>query len=267
MSGLLDIYVQQFRTTFAAQVQYRAALVIWLIGHVLEPVIYLVVWSTVARSSGGSVDGLSAGDFAAYYIVLMLVNHATFTWIMFEYDYRVRHGDLSFMLLKPVHPIHSDISDNVAFKLITLVFMLPIAVGLALAFHPAFHPVPWALAAFVPALLLAFLVRFFVEWTLALVAFWTTRVTAINQMYFVTILFLSGQAAPLALFPYPVQVVASVLPFRWMVQFPVELALGRLGPRDAMIGLGVQAMWALVSLALLKFVWRIGVKQYSAVGS
>ena len=79
-----------------------------------------------------------------------------------------------------------------------------------------------------PALLLAFLVRFLLEWTLALAAFWTTRVSAINQVYFVLMLFLAGQIAPLTLFPHWIQIVADILPFRWMLGFPVELVLGRL---------------------------------------
>ena len=32
---------------------------------VAEPVIYLVVWSTIARQQGGSIDGYTAGTFAA----------------------------------------------------------------------------------------------------------------------------------------------------------------------------------------------------------
>ena len=72
-------------------------------------------------------------------------------------------------------------------------------------------------------------------------AFWTTRIGAINQTYFVMMLFLSGQIAPLTLFPYPLQTVAAVLPFRWMISFPVELLLGRLTPVEALTGLGVQA--------------------------
>ena len=122
--GLVEVYVQQFKTTLASQLQYRAALVIWLIGHVLEPLIYLVVWSVVSASSGGSVGGFTTGDFAAYFILLMLVNHVTYTWIMYEYEYRVRQGALSFALLRPVHPIHADIADNVSSKLITLPGML-----------------------------------------------------------------------------------------------------------------------------------------------
>jgi ABC-2 type transport system permease protein len=265
--GLAKIYAQQFKTTFASFVQYRAALVIWLIGHVLEPLIYLVVWSTVSRSSGGEVGGFTAADFAAYFIVLMIVNHLTYTWIMYEYEYRVRQGTLSFDLLRPVHPIHSDIADNVTSKLITLPGMLAIAALLALIFRPTFHADPWAMAAFIPAILLAFIVRFLAEWTLALAAFWTTRVSAMNQVYFMAMLFFSGQLAPLELLPQPVRVIAFILPFRWTIWFPTELFLGRLSAAQFLTGIIMQTVWLGAILFLMKFVWRAGLKVYSAVGA
>jgi ABC-2 type transport system permease protein len=116
-------------------------------------------------------------------------------------------------------------------------------------------------------LLLAFLVRFLLEWTLAQAAFWTTRVSAINQTYFVLVLFLSGQIAPLTLLPHPIQVAAAILPFRWMIGFPVELLLGRLTPSETLIGLGAQALWVILAYLLLRAVWRAGVRIYSAVGA
>jgi ABC-2 type transport system permease protein len=265
--GLADIYAQQFKVTMASFIQYRAALVIWLIGHVLEPLIYLIVWTTVARSTDGSVGGFTGADFAAYFIVLMIVNHMTYTWVMYEYEYRVRQGTLSPDLLRPVHPIHSDIADNITSKLITLPGMLAIAVILGFVFRPALHLVAWAVAAFVPAVLMALLVRFVVEWTLALAAFWTTRVSALNQMYFMAMLFFSGQIAPLELLPQPVRVAAFILPFRWTVGFPTELLLGRLTPTQTLAGIGMQAAWLAAGLVLMKFVWRAGLKVYSAVGA
>jgi ABC-2 type transport system permease protein len=267
VNPLLDLYLQQFKTTLASQVQYRAALVIWLIGHVLEPLIYLVVWSVVSASSGGEVGGYTGADFAAYFVLLMIVNHITYTWIMYEYEYRVRHGSLSFALLKPVHPIHSDIADNISSKLITLPGILLAALVLSAIFRPSFRIIPWAALAFVPAVLLAFLLRFLVEWTLALAAFWTTRVSAINQMYFVALLFLSGQIAPLALFPLPVRVAAMILPFRWMIGFPVDLLLGHLTPVETLTGLAAQALWIGLGFLLVRIVWRAGVRVYSAVGA
>ena len=267
MKGLAGLYAQQFKTSLSMMLQYRASLVIWLISHVLDPLVYLVVWTTVSRSSGGSVGGYGAAEFAAYFIVLMLVNHVTYTWIMFEYEYRERHGSLSFALLRPVHPIHSDLADNISSKIITLPLILAAAAILALIFHPSFHIQAWAAAAFLPALLLAFAVRFLLEWTLALAAFWTTRVSAINQVYFIAALFLSGQMAPLSLLPAPLRLAASILPFRWTMSFPVELLLGHVDWNEAIAGLCVQAGWIALCFILLRLVWRAGVRAYSAVGA
>jgi ABC-2 type transport system permease protein len=265
--GLSDLYLQQLKTSLATMLQYRGSLVIWLIGNILEPLIYLVVWSTVSRSSGGSVGGFAPRDFAAYYIALMLVNQVTYTWVMFEFDYRVRQGSFSASLLRPVHPIHADIADNLSSKIVSLPVMLAAAAALSAVFHPTFRTTAWAAVIFVPVLTLAFLVRFLVEWTLALAAFWTTRVEAINQVHFIAALFLSGQMAPIPLLPFPIRVVATMLPFRWTIGFPVELILGRLTPVQAFTGLAAQAVWVLAGLVLLRVMWRASVRKYSAVGA
>jgi len=264
---LAALYQQQFKTTFATMLQYRASLLIWMIGQVLEPLIYLVVWSTVTVSRGGSTGDYTAPEFAAYFIALMLVNQMTFTWIMWEYDYRIREGLLSPALLRPVHPIHADIADNISSKLVTLPVMILIAIGLSLLFKPQADIQLWSCLVFIPAIVLAFLLRFLLDWTLAQAAFWTTRVSAINQVYFVLMLFLSGQIAPISLFPRPIQVLAAVLPFHWMVGFPVELVLGRLTPQQAATGLGAQIVWIGISLVLLRVIWRAGIRNYSAVGA
>ena len=46
-----DVVRAQFRVSLAVQFQYRGAQVIWLLFFVLQPVLYLSIWSTVARST------------------------------------------------------------------------------------------------------------------------------------------------------------------------------------------------------------------------
>ena len=129
--SLLMVYGSTMRVGLLGQFQYRTAAYFYMIGMLAEPVIYLVVWSTVARSTGGTVGGYGARDFAAYYIVLMLVNQATFTWVMYEFDYRIREGAFSAELLHPVHPIHADIATNLSSKVVNLPFIVVAAAGLA----------------------------------------------------------------------------------------------------------------------------------------
>ena len=64
-----------------------------------------------------------------------------------------------------------------------------------------------------------------------------------------------------------IQVLAQILPFHWMIGFPVELVLGRLTPVEAATGLAAQAAWLLISLFLLRLIWRAGIRVYSAVGA
>lgn len=267
MQHLLSIYRAQFRITFATQLQYRAELLIWLIGMILEPVIYLVVWSAVSTAKGGAVDGFGPREFAAYFIVSMLVNFITFDWHMWEMEFRIRDGSFSPLLLRPVHPIHADMASNITYKILMLAVMLPVAAALAYAFDAPIHPSAATVGCFIPAILLAWLLRSVLEWTMALVAFWTTRVLAINRIYFSANVFLSGRMAPLVLLPATLGAVAAYLPFRWSVAFPTELLLGRIPLDEVPRGLLMQCGWIAVCLVLLMVVWKRGVRHYAGVGA
>jgi ABC-2 type transport system permease protein len=247
--------------------QYRAELVIWLIAMVLEPVIYLVVWSAVSKSQGGSVDGYSARDFAAYFIAAMLVNFVTFDWHMWEMEFRIRDGSYSPLLLRPVHPIHADLASNITYKTLMIAIMLPVSIALAYAFDAPIHPDAQTFAYFLAALLLAWALRSLIEWTVALIAFWTTRMMAVNRVYASINLFMSGRMAPLKLLPISLGTLAAYLPFRWTLSFPVEVLLGRVAPAEAQHGLLMQCGWIAVTLVVLPLVWKRGVKRYAGVGA
>lgn len=262
-----QLYAAFLRVAIAIELQYRASSVIWLLGIVVEPVIYLAVWSAAAQAQGGEIGGFGPREFAAYYLVLTLVNQITQGWHMWEFQYRVQQGQFAFLLLRPVHPIHGDLAENLAHKLVMQVALLPMLGGLALVFEPRFAVEPWALALFLPALALAFALRFVVEWTLALACFWTTRIMAVNQTYFAVLFFLSGRVAPVALLPSGLQWTADALPFRWMISFPVELALGRLSPAQAATGFAAQTVWIGAAALLLAALWPRALRRFSAVGT
>jgi ABC-2 type transport system permease protein len=65
LRAMADFYLTTMRTAIQTQFQYRAATYMYLLGMVAEPVIYLVVWTTIAQSHGGQVAGITAGGFAA----------------------------------------------------------------------------------------------------------------------------------------------------------------------------------------------------------
>lgn len=263
----VDLYRALMKVSILANIQYRASGFIWMIGSILEPLIYLVVWSTVASSKGGAVGGYTARQFAAYYITLMVVNHITFSWIMQVFQFRIQYGSLAQELLRPVHPIHADIADNIAYKIVQLTIVLPALILLIWYFKPEFNFTPTRFAIALPVVFLAFITRFLLEWTLALAAFWTTRLNAINNTYFAVMMFMSGRMAPMALLPHPLQAAAEKLPFYYVVAFPVDI-LTRAMPREQIIdGVATLVAWLIAAIVLIRFTWGRAVRNFSAVGS
>lgn len=270
---ILDLYRAQLKIGMSLMLQYRFAVLIWGIWGFVGPLISLAVWSAATQARGGAVvnaaNGASFGraDFAAYFLVFMIFSHITMSWDAFEFAFRIRSGGLSPHLLKPVHPIHGDAARNIAFKLVTSSMLLPAWVLLLILLRPTPPQSLGSLLLSVPALLLAAVMRYIWQYALATTAFWTTRVEAMNQLYFTTDAFLSGRIAPLALLPGVLGAAAYYSPFWAMGAFPVELALGRLAPDRILLGFGLQIVWLIAAVAVLRGLWAAGIRQYSAVGA
>ncbi len=267
MRGLLDLYVTNMKMAIAVQFQYRVSNYFYMIGMVAEPVIYLVVWSTIAQARGGSVGGYTPSQFAAYYIVWTLVRNMNVVFTPYGWEWRIRRGNLSAMLLTPVHPLHYDLSYFAGWKVVVIVLWLPLAAMLALVFRPALHPRLLEIGAFAVAIWGAYMIRSMWQTLVGLITFWTTRVSAIFELYFAAELLLSGRLVPMALLPGWAQRLANFLPFQWTFGFPIEALVGRLAPSQLLFGLAMQALWIGLGAVLVGGVWRLAIRQYTAVGA
>lgn len=265
-AALAAYYRRQFGTAIANNLAYRGAVAIWVFTTLIQPLVFIVVWQTVA--GGGSTGGYTAAQFVAYFLVMMVVDHLTFIWHMWEFEYRIRTGAFSPLLLRPVHPIHNDVCENVSYKVVGLVGVLPAAVVLGVVFGADMTGTSLgSVLAFLPALLLAMVLRFVVEWCVALAAFWLTKVQALNTVFFSLFTFLGGQFAPLGVLPGWMQTVALCTPFPWTLAYPVEVFLGRRDGADLWLGYLVQAGWIALALLALKLLWSRATRRYSAVGA
>jgi len=264
-------YAALIRAAWLVDLQYRADIVLWLLWGITEPAIALGIWWSIASASGElGVDGYSRAAFAQYFFGVTLVNQLTQAWDAWYIDRWIAEGEMNHRLARPVAPIHEAVADNIAYKArtgtVALVLWL-IAAALWPAVRVPMHPERWLLAAI--AIVLGAAIRFFNGFTIGLLAFWTTRATAIVELQMATAMFLSGQIAPLDLLPHPVAVLASYLWFPYTIAFPVTL-LTDVGPGGSpggiVRGFVGQIIWLALWWAAYRFVWRRGVMHYGAVG-
>lgn len=262
----VGLYLTQMRIAILSQIQYRVSNYFYMVGMVTEPVIYLVVWSTVARQEGGSVGGFTPGEFAAYYIVWTLVRNMNIALTPWAWEERVRGGELAGMLLKPVHPIHMDLAGLAGWKAVVIVLWLPIAAFLSLIFQPTFTIEPVDVVVFLIAIWGAYVLRSMFLWWLGLVTFWTTRVGPVFDIFFTAELLLSGRLVPMSLMPDWAQQIARFLPFQWTFSFPIEALIGNLPADQLLGGLAMQVVWIAIGALLVGLSWRLAVRRFSAVG-
>jgi ABC-2 type transport system permease protein len=267
LRGMADLYATVARAGVQEQFQYRAANYLYMVGMVVEPVIYLVVWSTVAEASGGEVGGYTPGAFAAYFIVWTLVRNMNIVFTPYGWEFRIREGQLSGMLLRPVHPIHYDLAYFAGWKVVVFLLWVPLAGVLTLLFRPTLAPNPAQVAAFLLAIWGAYVIRTALLFLLGMITLWTTRVAAIFELYFTLELLLSGRLVPMALMPDWVLRISDVLPFRSTFGFPIEALVADLSGPQLVRGLVTQAVWIVVSSVLAWLVWRRAIRRYTAVGN
>ena len=265
--SLFDFYVTRARTQIQSEFQYRAATYFWMIGMLAEPIVYLVVWTRIAEEHGGSINGVTTGEFAAYYIVWTLVRNMNIVFTPYGWEWRIREGQLSAALLRPLHPLHDDLAGFAGWKPVVILMWLPVAAALWVAFDPVLDPTLLEMCVFFFAIWGAYLIRTMFMSTLGMITFWTTRVSAIFEIFIAAELLLSGRLVPMQVMPQWVQEVADFLPFQWSFYFPIESLVGDLSTRELLGGLAMQAFWIVALTGITLFVWRFAIRRYSAVGN
>lgn len=264
---LVRYYLAEMRNAILHEFQYRTAAFLLLVGFLIEPIVYLVVWRTVAEAQGGAIGGYTADAFTAYYIVWTLVRAMNLALTPYVWEWRIREGRLSDLLLRPVHPFHRDFAFFAGSKFVWIIMWIPIAALLYVTFQPDVTPTAIQWIGFAIAIWGGFAVRHMILFLMGLLNFWTTRASAFFETIIAAELLLSGRLVPLTLMPAWVQSLADWLPFQWTFQFPIEVLIGRLDTAEIVSGLGMQVVWSVVLGTGIALGWKRATRRYTAVGA
>ncbi|MEO1591199.1 MAG: ABC-2 family transporter protein [Cyanobacteria bacterium J06632_22] len=252
---LLSVY-------YAYMVEYRAELMFWVLSGSF-PLILMGLWNEAASS--GQFE-LEAVTLVRYFLAVFLVRQFTVVWVIWDFEKEVVEGKLSPLLLQPLDPVWRHVAGHVAERAARLPFILAL-IGLFFLLYP--HALWWpSITGWIwggLGIVLAFGLRFLMQYTYALLAFWIERAAAVEQLSFLLYIFFSGMVAPLPLFPEIVRNIVLWTPFPYLIYFPAALLVGL--PVELGRGLGVISLWSLGFWGLNRWLWQRGLRRYSGMGA
>jgi ABC-2 type transport system permease protein len=247
---------------YAYMVEYRAELLLWALSGSL-PIILMGVWIKAAQNGQ---FGLTPVEFARYFLTVFVVRQFTVVWVIWEFEKTIIEGKLSFQLLQPLNPIWHHLASHYAERFARLPFSF-LLIGLFFLLYPQaiWLPSLTNLVLFLFVITFAFVLRFLMQYTLSMFAFWIERASSLEQFSFLFYLFLSGIIAPLEVFPPAVRAVVMWTPFPYLIHFPASILVGL--PVNVGQGLLVMTGWSVVFFLLFRWLWRKGLRQYSGMGA
>jgi ABC-2 type transport system permease protein len=247
---------------YALMLEYRAEIALWALSGVL-PLIMLGVWS---GSGAAAAAGIGAAQLNRYFLAAFLVRQFTVVWLIHVFEEDALQGRLSPYLLQPLPPLWRYLAAHVSEQATRLPFVVLILAVLGLL-QPRllWLPSPAALLLGLLAIEAAFLLRFLLQVLVTTLCFWSERAAALDRLLLIPYLFLSGLVAPLETFPPELRRLALATPFPWMVDFPARLLAGE--PVAAAPGFAAIAAWCLLLLPVARWLWRAGLRRYSAMGA
>ena len=261
-------------TAYANMLEYRGELFLWAVAMAL-PLILMGLWTEAASEAPRS---LSPAGFARYFIAVYAIRQMTVVWVIYEFGWQVVSGQLSSLLVQPMDPGWRFVAWHRGEHLARFPLVLPLF-GLCLALFPEAligdeRLGPWRpdIGNVLLALVLAELswwVRFVLQYTLAMLAFFVERVSSLSYVVFLPYLFLSGTVAPIEEFPRWAATTVRLTPFPYMAWMPAMLLVepGRISTQEAFQGIAILTVWGLLLFFVNRWAWRKGLARYSAMGA
>jgi len=246
---------------------YRLNFIMWRLRVVLSLLVTYFLWIAILPV-GTKLFGYSQSLIVTYILATALLGNIVLASRSAAVGDEIKNGNLSNFLLRPINYFlywfAKDLGDkglNVSFSLVELSLLLVI-LRPPLFLQTNIFAIVFTIMATVSAVFLYFLINFLI----GLTGFWVYETWPLRFLFMILINFFAGGLFPLDILPKPLFAVFQLLPFTYLLYFPVKIYLGQLQIHEILKGLTISFIWLLLLYQIVLLVWRKGLRVYTAHG-
>lgn len=268
LKARFDVCVAVAQVTFKEWGAYRShSMVSIFVGPVFFVVQYFI-WTAVF--AGGGMPGMELDEVIRYFAAVALIGYLVMDFADWNLSMLVRTGKFLTFSLRPINHSFFALSQKVGHRILGfIVEFLPCYFIFMFIFRIDMRPayIGWTII----SVGLAFLMNFYVNYSIGLASFWVVQSGGIRSVYSLLGGIFSGALIPLMFFPLPLQWVQFFLPFQYTSFVPAMVFLGRfeLGgvQLDIPVIVGLQAVAVTVVCVFSEILNSVAMKRFTAVGA
>jgi ABC-2 type transport system permease protein len=261
-------YIQVMKNMWDEMVTYRLNFTMWRVRNVLGLLTLYYLWSSLL-SGNASIGAYSKPLMLTYVFGTSFFNAVVLSSRTQEVGEEINKGDLSRFLIRPINYFFYWVSKDVADKAMNVIFSLGELTLLFLILKP-----PIFIQTNILTILLvlvstaiALSLNFLISLMLGFVGFWSPETWAPRFIFGIILYFFAGGMFPLDIFPKTIFTIFKLLPFTYLVFFPIKIYLGQTSGPEILFGIAVSSLWVVLIYRLDSVIWKKGLKEYTAVGS
>lgn len=261
-------YLTVFQISWQNGFIYRLNFILWRVRSVIVILTVYFLWDAVFRN-GGIIFGYDRAKILTYVFLTLVLRSIVLALRSIDSAGEISDGRLANYLVKPLNYHAYWFTRDMADKLLNIAFSAVEIVFLYLILQPPFifQTDVAILSIFVVTTFFAVLLNFILGNIASNFAFWTPGNSwGFWFVYLVFQDFLGGVMFPLDVFPKAVYKVIMLLPFPYLLFFPVNIYTGKIVGTQLTQGILVMTFWLVIGFLLLRYEWKLGLKSYQAEG-
>ncbi len=260
-------YLSVIKGEFLVSISYAAYSYASIIASLTQIMIFYFLWRTVYVGKA-VLNGYTYSEIILY-IILGRIIVSMFNWGVNQYiSELIRNGLIGIKLLYPTNFILNLYCAGIGNNLITNILFtaIPTFVFSILLLDIQFSVTFLNFILFFFSIFLGFTVMFFFDFFLGILNFWTENGWAMQTIKTSLFKFFSGSLVPISFFPPFLKIIANVMPFKVVVDGPINILLGKYTFLGAFQYLGFQILWIIVLGIIDKLFFEYAVKKVTIYG-
>jgi len=263
-------YLAIAKATCQELLAYRSNLLLEVIGGIIAQLVIIAVWYTIFKDLGTeTIGGFTLPEMMTYLLGAGIIN----SFILLDsqgddINDDINRGNLSNFLVRPLNVSFYWLTRDFCRRMLTFFLGIGEYLILLLLFSEFLVPPASFLLLFLTlfSIILAGILHFLLFYILGVIAFWMDQTWGPRFVMRVIMAVATGSLIPLSLFPGIWHTIFNLLPFKLLVFVPLQIYLGKITTLEIVQEFAYGLVWILVVAGISVWLWKRGIKRYSAYG-